>query len=173
MTGSQLGGWWINSSTSTPWWSTGLLLKEKNYLCATRWSTAKSSLHLLNLCSSPNPLCGGGSRWHRAILLLTAGLLAASKTGRAGSRLFITSCLWNIDFVAPGLLTCVWEIFISGRMAAEGGHIVSLFHLFVCNNSMWISEPLEEVDILVLVIQWVSHPSNLMPSTVLTVTACS
>lgn len=91
----------------------------QKYQHSAGWSAAKSSLYLLNLCSGPNPLgCGFG--WHRAILLLTTGLLAASKTGRAGSRLFITSCLWNIDFVASGLLTGVWEIFISRRTAAGG-----------------------------------------------------
>lgn len=78
-----------------------------------------SFLYLLNLCTGPNPL-GCGIRWRRAILLLTTGLLAASKTGRAASRLFITSCLWNIDFVASGLLTCVWEIFISYRTVVGG-----------------------------------------------------
>lgn len=115
------GSRWTHSSTYTLWWSTRLSFK-KNYQHTAGWSAANSFPYLLNLCSGPNPL------WHRAILLLTTGLPAASKTGRAGSRLFITSCLWNIDFVASGLLTGVWEIFISRRMVVGG----ILWACFIC-----------------------------------------
>lgn len=50
-----------------------------------------------------------------------------------------------------------------------GGHIVSLLHLLGCNNSMWISKLLGEVDILM----WSTCPSNLITSSVLTLTARS
>lgn len=126
VTGPQFGNRWINSFTHTPVLVT-LAFISKNYQQTAEWSAANSFLYLLNLLSGPNPL-GCGFRWHRAILLLTTGLLAASKTGRGGSRLFITSCLWNIDFVASGLLTCVWEIFISRRMVVGG----ILWACFIC-----------------------------------------
>lgn len=137
------------SSTHTLWWSP----KNDQHTAG----AAKIPLNLFNLCSGPNPL-GCVFRWHGAILLLTTGLLAASKRGRAGSRLFITSCLWNIDFVPTGLLTCVCKIFISLRM----GRIVSLLHLWGCNNSIWISTSLGEVDVSVSVTQWSTCPSNLI-----------
>lgn len=55
---------------------------------------------------------------------------------------------------------CLGDIYFSED--GSGGHIVSLLHLLGCNNSMWISKLLGEVDVLVSVIQWTTCPSNLI-----------
>lgn len=106
---------------------------------------------------------------HPAAHSWTAGCLKDRKSWIRTLYHLLPMKYWFCSLRAFNL--CLGDIYFLEN--GSGGHIVSLLHLPGCNNSMWILKLLGERDILVSVIQHSTCPSDLITSSVLTLTAHS
>lgn len=153
------GSRWTYSSTYTLWWSTRLSFKKK------------LSTHCRLKCSQLFPipvkfvqwpkstwLCFQMASSHPAAHYWTTGCFKDRKSWIKTLYHLLPMKYWFCSLRAFNW--CLGDIYFSED--GSGGHIVSLLHLLGCNNSMWISKLLGEVDVLVSVIQWTTCPSNLI-----------